>query len=237
MPTQPHSNQPHQPLEITALGHSAFFLKTETHSLLFDPFIEGNPKCPFSLQEVLSWKPDTVLISHAHGDHWGNALGFALQGTQLIGTAEIAAYAEANGAKNVVGMNIGGRFQTEWGSVKLTPAWHSSSFPDGSYGGMPTGFILEFAGRRIYYAGDTALFSDMQLIAEGGLDLAFLPIGDHYTMGVDDAVSALKLLRPSAVIPMHFGTFPPLIGDPNEFADKAKTLGITTHILQGGDTV
>lgn len=224
-------------LTITCLGHSAFLLESAEHKLLVDPFIVGNPSCHISLHEALEWQPDAVLVSHAHGDHWGNALDFALAGATLIATYEIAAYAEAQGAKNTLGLNIGGRYQAAWGSVKLTPAWHSSSFPDGSYGGMPAGFILEFAGQRIYFAGDTGLFSDMKLIGDSGIDLAFLPIGDHFTMGVEDAVQAASWVRPSCVIPMHWGTFEPLLQDPQDFVEQASAAitGLEVKVLRAGE--
>lgn len=221
---------------IRFLGQSAFLLDDGQHKLLIDPFIEGNPKCPVKLDEALSWQPDAVLISHAHGDHWGNALDFGKVGIPIIGTAEIGGYAQANGAKNAVGLNIGGQYNTDWGSVYLTPAWHSSSFPDGTYGGMPTGMIIEFGGLRLYFAGDTNLFGDMKLIGDKGLDLAFLPIGDHYTMGPEEAARALELLRPKVAIPMHYGTFPVLTGDPEVFRVGGELRGVNVRVLAPGES-
>ncbi len=177
-----------------------------------------------------------MLVSHAHGDHWGNALDFGKAGVPIVATAEIAGYAGAHGATNAVGMNIGGTYRADWGSVTLTPAWHSSSFPDGTYGGMPTGLVIEFGGQRLYFAGDTALFSDMRLIGDRGLDLAFLPIGDHYTMGPEEAARTLELLRPRVAIPMHYGTFPVLTGDPQVFRAGAERQGVEARVLQPGDT-
>lgn len=223
-------------VKIQFLGHSCFSLQSGEHRLLLDPFIGGNPLCPVSLQEMLDWQPSAVLISHAHGDHWGNALDFGKVGVPIVATAEIAGYAEKNGAKHAVGMNIGGTYRAEWGSVYLTPAWHSSSFPDGTYGGMPTGVVIELGGKRLYFAGDTALFSDMSLIGERGLDLAFLPVGDHFTMGPQEAGRCLDLLRPRVAIPMHFGTFPPLTGDPAVFAQEGERRGVEVRVLQPGET-
>ena len=224
-------------LTIRWLGHSAFLLDDGKHKLLLDPFLEGNPKCPVTLQDALAWKPDAVLVSHAHGDHWGNALDFGRAGVPIIGTAEIGGYAQAHGAKNAVGMNIGGTYRAGWGSVYLTPAWHSSSFPDGSYGGMPTGLVIEFGGQRLYFAGDTNLFGDMQLIGNRGLDVALLPIGDHYTMGAEEAVQTLALLRPRMTIPMHYGTFPVLTGDPEVFRVGGQLRGVDVRVLEpGGET-
>lgn len=223
-------------LKIRFLGHSTFLLDDGQHRLLIDPFIEGNPQCPVTLTEALDWQPSAVLISHAHGDHWGSALDFGKAGVPIVATAEIAGYAEAHGAKNAVGMNIGGTYRTDWGSVTLTPAWHSSSFPDGTYGGMPTGLIIEFGGQRLYFAGDTALFSDMRLIGDRTLDLAFLPIGDHYTMGPEEAARTLELLRPRVAIPMHYGTFPVLTGDPQVFRAGAEPHGVEVRVLTPGET-
>lgn len=221
---------------IRFLGQSAFLLDDGTHKLLLDPFLEGNPLCPVSVQEALDWKPDAVLISHAHGDHWGNALDFGKAGVPIIGTAEIGGYAQAQGAKNAVGMNIGGTYKADWGSVSLTPAWHSSSFPDGTYGGMPTGLVLTFGGQTIYFAGDTNLFGDMKLIGDRGLDLAMLPIGDHYTMGPEEAARALELLRPRVAIPMHYATFPVLTGDPEVFRKGGQERGVDVRVLKPGET-
>ena len=136
-------------VSVRFLGHSTFLLQSGDHRLLLDPFIGGNPQCPVTLAEALGWGVSAVLISHAHGDHWGNALDFGRAGIPVIGTAEIGGYAQRNGAGNAVGMNIGGTYRAPWGSVTLTPAWHSSSFPDGTYGGMPTGLVIEFGGQRL----------------------------------------------------------------------------------------
>ncbi|GGN36751.1 metal-dependent hydrolase [Deinococcus daejeonensis] len=222
-------------MNIHFIGHSTFLLESGEHRLLIDPFIEGNPQASVTLPEALDWKPSAVLISHAHGDHWGNALDFARTGVPLIATAEIAGYAGNNGATQPVGMNIGGTYRAAWGSVTLTPAWHSSSFPDGTYGGMPTGLIIELGGQRVYFAGDTNLFSDMRLIGERGLDAALLPIGDHYTMGPEEAARTLDLLKPRVAIPMHYGTFPPLTGDPAVFQREGEARGVDVRVLKPGE--
>jgi L-ascorbate metabolism protein UlaG (beta-lactamase superfamily) len=224
------------PLQLRFLGQSAFLLQSGPHRVLIDPFIEGNPKSPVTLEEALGWNVGAVLISHAHGDHWGNALDFGRAGVPLIGTAEIGGYAQKHGAANAVGANIGGTVRGEWGSVTFTPAWHSSSFPDGTYGGMPTGLVIEMGGVRVYHAGDTNLFSDMRLIGDRGLDAALLPIGDHYTMGPEEAARALELLRPRVAVPMHYGTFPPLTGDPQVFAREGQARGVDVRVLEPGET-
>ncbi|GGS00541.1 metal-dependent hydrolase [Deinococcus sedimenti] len=222
-------------MNIHFIGHSTFLLESGEHRLLIDPFIEGNPQASVTLQVALDWKLSAVLISHAHGDHWGNALDFARAGVPLIATAEIAGYAQKHGATQPVGMNIGGTYHAAWGSVTLTPAWHSSSFPDGTYGGMPTGLIIELGGQRVYFAGDTTLFSDMSLIGQRGLDAALLPIGDHYTMGPEEAARTLDLLKPRVAIPMHYGTFPPLTGDPTVFQREGEARGVDVRVLKPGE--
>lgn len=223
-------------MQIRFLGHSAFLLQSGEHRLLIDPFIQGNPSCPVTLAEALGWEVSAVLISHAHGDHWGDALEFGRAGVPVIGTAEIGGYAQKHGARHAVAMNIGGTYRADWGSLTLTPAWHSSSFPDGTYGGMPTGLLIELGGQRLYFAGDTSLFSDMRLIGDRSLDAALLPVGDHFTMGPEEAARCLELLRPRVAVPMHYGTFPPLTGDPQVFARAGQALGVDVRVLGPGET-
>jgi L-ascorbate metabolism protein UlaG (beta-lactamase superfamily) len=218
-------------LELRYLGHSAVYLSDGKTRIVIDPFLSGNPTASLKADEL---EVDYILVTHAHGDHWGDSLALAQKGAAIIGTAEIGYYAEKKGAK-AIPMNIGGKLRTEWGSLKLTPAWHSSSFPDGTYGGMPTGMILEIGGMKIYHAGDTALFSDMSLIGRQGIDLACIPIGDHFTMGPDDALQALELIRPKAVLPIHYNTFPPIVQDGEAFANRAKLLGVEGRALKPGE--
>ncbi|MFC6592027.1 metal-dependent hydrolase [Deinococcus lacus] len=221
-------------MQLRFLGQSAFLLEHEGHRVLIDPFIEGNPKCPVSLEEALEWSLDAVLVTHAHGDHWGNAADFGRAGVPLIATVEMTHYAEAQGVKETVGMNIGGTYRAEWGQVTMTPAWHSNSFADGTYGGMPTGLVVEMGGVRLYHAGDTSRFSDMRLIGEMGLDAALLPIGDHYTMGPSEAARCLEWLCPRVAVPMHYGTFPALSGDPQVFAQEGRAYA-EVRILAPGE--
>ncbi|AFZ66640.1 metal-dependent hydrolase [Deinococcus peraridilitoris] len=223
-------------MRITYYGQSAFLLEIGEHTVLIDPFIQGNPRCPVSLEELLGRSVGAVLVTHAHGDHWGNTLDFARAGALVVGTAEIGNYAQKNGAERVAPANIGGTVRLPWGSVYLTPAWHSSSFPDGTYGGMPTGLVIEAEGKRLYHAGDTCLFGDMRLIGERGLDLAMLPVGDSYTMGPEEAARCLDLLQPRHAVPMHYATFPPLFGDPEVFAQGARERGVEPHVLQPGES-
>ncbi len=203
-------------------------------SILIDPFLQGNPVNLVPLEEI---DPDVVVITHGHGDHFGNALELEAKGAQLISSVEVIGYATKHGAKNVIGMNIGGTFQSKVGKVKFTPAWHSSSLPDGSYGGMPMGVIIELDGKKIYHSGDTALFSDMGLIGRAGIDLAFVCCGDFYTMGVEDALEAVKLIRPGALVPIHHSTFAAINQDAQAFCDQAEALGIKGYPLKPGETL
>lgn len=226
-------------MKLQYLGHAGVRLRAELNGnvieLLIDPFITGNPSTSV---EVADLEPDYVVVTHAHGDHWGDTPDLARRtGATVIGTAEIADYAATAGLKSH-GMNVGGQHRFPFGSVRLTPAWHSSSFPDGTYGGMPTGVVLEFGGKRSYHAGDTALFSDMSLIGRLGLDLAFLPIGDNYTMGPDDALEAVKLLQPKTVVPIHFNTFPLLAQDAEAFRTRVESeTSATCLVLKPGEEV
>src|SRR5690606_32103608 len=164
-------------MKLRYLGHSAVQLQAGGVEVLIDPFISGNPHAPVALAEVA---PDYIVITHAHGDHWGDTEALAEEhGAKVVGSAEIADYAAARGLDSH-GMNVGGSWDFGPFRVKFTPAWHSNSFPDGTYGGMPMGAVLEIGGKRVYHAGDTALFSDMKLIGRGGLDLAMLPIGGNF---------------------------------------------------------
>jgi L-ascorbate metabolism protein UlaG (beta-lactamase superfamily) len=219
-------------MNITYLGHSCVQIETQGHTILIDPFIAGNPACPVGVNDL---KPDFVVLTHAHGDHWGNTMDYASQGAFLISTFEIVSYAQAQD-RAVQGrpMNNGGKASFAFGTLKFTPAWHSSSFPDGTYGGMAMGVVLEIEGKRVYHAGDTALFSDMRMIGGMGLDLAFVPIGDNFTMGPDDALSALEWLRPRAVVPVHYNTFDLIRQDGDAFAARAGTLGVTGHAMKPG---
>ncbi len=201
-------------MKVRYLGHSAVQIVAGGTEFVFDPFISGNPRAGVTLAEL---DPDYLLITHAHGDHWGDTPELAKRsGAVVIATAEIAKYAERLGLESHA-MNIGGSMKFGFGRVTLTPAWHSSSFPDGSYGGMPTGILLEVEGKRVLHAGDTALFSDMSLIGREPIDLAFLPIGDNFTMGPAAAVEAVKLLKPKVVVPVHYDTFPLIAQDAQAF--------------------
>jgi L-ascorbate metabolism protein UlaG (beta-lactamase superfamily) len=206
-------------MKLRFLGHSGFQITAEGHEVVIDPFMTHNPATSVEASEVA---PSHILLSHAHGDHYGDTPSIAERtGATVVGPVEITNYVSERGMKGH-GMNIGGGFAFPFGRVQFTPAWHSSSFPDGTYGGMPTGIVLEMGGKRVYHAGDTALFSDMRLIGRKGLDLAMVPIGDFFTMGPDDALEAVKLLAPKVVVPIHYNTFEPIRQDAQAFRAKVE---------------
>jgi L-ascorbate metabolism protein UlaG (beta-lactamase superfamily) len=195
---------------ITYLGHSGFLVKLREVSLLFDPFITGNP-----LLKAITLPPveaDCIFITHAHGDHSADALKFYTNARiVLFSNYEIATHFEQAGWKKTFGMNAGGVVKQENFSVKAVSAVHSSSFPDGTYGGNPIGFVITSPEGNFYFAGDTALTLDMQLIPMWcKLDFCFLPIGGMFTMHADDASRACRLVGCSRAIGMHYNTFPPL---------------------------
>ncbi len=204
-------------IEVKWLGHGSWSIKTSAHTVLLDPFLNDSPTAPCKSDDV---DANYILVSHGHFDHIADVPAIAKRtGAQVIAIFEIAQWLETtHQVEGSLGMNIGGGVTLPFGHVKMTPALHSSQLPDGSYGGEPAGFLLNIEGKRIYFACDTALFSDMEMIGATGLDLAVLPIGDLFTMGPDDAVIATKLLKPGKVTPAHYNTWPPIEQDAQAWA-------------------
>jgi L-ascorbate metabolism protein UlaG (beta-lactamase superfamily) len=222
---------------LTYIGHSTFALEADGKQVLIDPFISGNPSAKHSADD---FNPQTILLTHAHNDHVGDTVDIAKRsGAKVIATAELAGYLGQQGA-DTVGANHGGTVQFDGGSAKFVPAWHTSTYstPDGIMApGVPAGFIVKFGGKTIYVAGDTCLFGDMKLIGETGIDIAILPIGDHFTMGPDDAVRAVEFVNPKVVIPCHYNTFPPIQQDPNAFKSQVESkTGASCEVLEPGST-
>lgn len=224
-------------MKITYHGHSCFLIETPTTRIVIDPFLTGNELAVIKPEEL---RCDYILLSHGHEDHTGDAFATAqTNSATIVANYEIAEYFGARGAK-VHGMNPGGAHRFPFGRVKLTIAHHTSSLNAGLqpiYMGVACGLLIEADGKRLYHAGDTALFLDMQLIAKGGLDAALLPIGDNFTMGPEDALDALDLLNPKIAVPMHYNTWAPIAQDPDAFATAAAARGHQVRPLRPGQTL
>lgn len=194
-------------MKYTYFGQSCFLLETSTVKLLFDPFIKGNPLA--KNVEVDKIEADYILVSHGHGDHVADLVEIAKRtGAKVICMPEIAAWLQNQGVSNIHEMNFG-KFKFDFGSVRMVTATHSSSLPDGSYGGNPAGFVLDVDGRQIYFAGDTGLTLDMKLLAElYQLEYAIMPIGGNYTMDAEDATIAADYINCHKVIGVHYDSFP-----------------------------
>lgn len=207
-------------LKIRYEGHACFIVSDDKASIIIDPFLTGNPSAKLKPSDV---KVSAVLVTHAHGDHLGDAVEIAKNNkAQIVSVYEVVSYCQAKGADGHP-LHIGGGRDFPWGSVKLTIAHHGSTTPEGNPGGNPCGFIIKMGGKTLYHAGDTSLFLDMKLIGEmNKIDLALLPIGGNFTMDVEDAVKAVDFLKPEKVIPMHYNTWDVIKADPNEFKKKVK---------------
>lgn len=217
-------------VKITWLGHAALALEIDGTHVLVDPFLTGNPLASTTPDEV---NADFILLTHGHGDHVGDTVAIAKRtGAKVIANHEVSNWIAAQGVEDVHGMNPDGAFDFGFARIGLTIAFHSSSMPDGSYGGEPNGILLTApGGQRLYMAGDTGLFSDMKLIGERGIDLAVLPIGGNYTMGPDEALRALKFISPKAVLPIHYNTFPVIQVDVADWAQRVHNETTTKVVI------
>lgn len=226
-------------MNLTWFGHSAFQLEDGDRALLVDPFMTGNPECEVDPGTVSA---DVILLTHAHNDHVGDTIAIANRtGATVYATHELANWLSRQGVENVVGANYGGTVTFPGGSAKFVPAWHTSAYQldDGSFvaPGFAAGFVVRFGGKTIYVAGDTALFLDMQLVGEMGIDIALLPIGGHFTMDAEDAQRAVTLIRPGVVVPCHYNTFPPIEQDPERFKARVESeTGSRVIVLDPGDS-
>ncbi len=223
---------------LTFLGQAGFVLEADGKTVLIDPWVTGNP---VAIAKADDLDADTILLSHAHNDHGiDDAQAIAKRtGATVITTFELGEWLGAQGVKAIPG-NHGGTIAFDGGSVKFTPAWHTSSYQTGPdtfvAAGVPAGLIIRFGGLTIYHTGDTALFRDMELIGEVGIDLMCVCIGDHFTMGPDDAIRAVRFVGPKAVIPMHYNTFPPIKQDSEAFKRQVEAAvpGVVCYSLIPG---
>ncbi|MDF2038898.1 metal-dependent hydrolase [Cytobacillus oceanisediminis] len=224
-------------MKVSFHGHAVVKIESQGKTILIDPFITGNDLTDLKTEDQ---KPDVIIVTHGHGDHLGDTVELAKRNDSLvIANFELATYLGWQGV-NAHGMSIGGGYDFDFGRVKLTPAFHGTGLETENkeiiYLGMPAGVLITLEGKTIYHAGDTGLFSDMKLIGDRHpIDLAFLPIGDNFTMGPDDAAYAAELLGAKKVVPIHFNTFPPIKQDPHKFISMLET-GVG-QVLEAGESI
>lgn len=224
-------------LKLTFLGHSCVYATDGTHKIVIDPFLTGNPQATASADEI---DVDYILVTHGHSDHLGDGVEISKRtGATIVAPNELAAWVSRKGAL-AHNMHIGGAYQFEFGRVKLTIAHHGSAAGESGleYTGNPCGFVFDMGGKTIYHAGDTGLFLDMKLIGEiNDIDVMFLPIGDNFTMGIDDAVRAVEFVGPKVVIPIHYNTWEIIDADPEEFKKRLAGHDVEVVILKPNETI
>jgi L-ascorbate metabolism protein UlaG (beta-lactamase superfamily) len=224
-------------MELTWLGHASFRLDAGGKRIYIDPFLNGNPKCPENEQSPE--QVDVIALTHGHGDHVGDTVELAKKhGATVIAPVELAGRLGSQGVEDVKDPNKGGTVEVDGIRFTLTHAQHSSSDNDGNYTGEPCGIVVRAEGKTIYFAGDTNVFGDMQNVIARLYkpDVAVLPIGDHYTMGPEEAALAVELLGVRRVVPCHWGTFPALTGTPDALQEQVGS-GVTVEKIEPGDSV
>ena len=224
-------------MKFTYYGHSCFEVEVAGKRLLFDPFITPNPLA--AKVDVGALKPDYIFLSHGHFDHVADVEAIARQsGATIVGSFEVIQWFQKKGLEKTFAMNLGGSWNAEFGIVTLTIAHHSSSMPDGSYGGEPGGFLIKTAEGSFYYSGDTGLTHDMKLIAAAGpLKFAALCIGDCFTMGVKDAITAASWIGCKEIVGVHYDTFPPINIDHAQAKKAFQKAGCTLHLMPIGGSL
>ncbi len=223
-------------MKLKYFSHSAFQITSlKGEKILIDPFFDGNPTSPVTSNDV---DADFIILTHAHGDHLGDAFKIAKRcNSTFICVNELANYCSSKGFK-AHNMHIGGSYNFSFGNVKFTIAHHGSLTPDNIYAGEPAGVLVTIDGKTIYHTGDTGLFYDMKLIGEiNSIEYMLLPIGDNFTMGIDDAIKAVELANPKVAVPMHYNTFPIITADPNEFKKKLELKNKVCKIFEYGQEV
>lgn len=225
--------------KLRYLGHSAFYVEGINIKAVIDPFLTGNPKSAAKPEDFAEL--DYIFLTHGHGDHIGNAVEMAKRtGAVVIANTELAGFLSSKKGIKAEGLQIGGRGRFPFGKVRLVPAWHGCPIVSGSeviYGGIACGFVIEIENKKIYHAGDTGLTMEMQLLAEEDIDVALLPIGGYYTMDIEDAARAVKMIKPRIAVPMHYNTFPKIAADPEEFAELAGGQLTGVKVLCPGDSM
>lgn len=219
-------------------GHSSVELCGNDTTVLFDPFISPNPKAKhITIQEL---KPDYIFLSHCHGDHVADMAAIQKNSdAEVVCVVETGAWVERQGidADRITAMNFGGTIQTSFGTAKMVYALHTNATPEGDYAGVPAGYVLNFEDKNIYFAGDTALTVEMQLLADAQLDWAFLPIGGFFTMDIEDAIKAAKMISCKNIIGIHYNTFPPIAIDEADAILRFKEAGLNLRLLNIGESI
>lgn len=223
-------------MKLKYFSHSAFQITSSGGiTILIDPFLDDNPTSPVKSDSVSA---DYIILTHAHGDHLGDAFKIAKRcNSTFICVFELANYCKSKGF-NAHDMSIGGGHNFDFGRVKFTIAHHSSQTPEGDYAGQPAGVVVTIDNTSIYHAGDTGLFYDMKFIGEmNNIDYMLVPIGDNYTMGISDAVKAVELVQPKIAVPIHYNTYPVIEADPNEFKKELEDKNLNCRIMSYGEEI